>query len=208
MDKFKETLRLLECANAQEQQQLLAEFFMGCRDRLKLMVEFRLDRRLQKRLDPSDVVQETFLDASRRLPAYLKNPRAPLFIWLRFLTGQKLLELHRHHLGTKARDPRREVALFDEQMPPPSSTAIAAKIAAVEVPPCHSTLLDERVQRLEEALERMNPTDREVLVLRHFEQLSSVEVSELLGLKPHSVRSRYLRALKRLKEILKKSAES
>ncbi|MBI4583419.1 MAG: sigma-70 family RNA polymerase sigma factor [Planctomycetes bacterium] len=172
------------------------------RERLKRVVRLRLDKRLQSRLDPSDVVQDAFIEASRRLENYLESSRVPLFIWLRFLTGQRLQDLHRRHLGAQARDARREISLYQDAMPEASSAAIAMQIAAAGPSPSKAAALEEKILRLEQALNRMDAVDREVLALRHFERLTSAETGQLLGMKPSSVRSRYLRALKRLKEIM------
>src|SRR5438093_11441136 len=102
-------------------QQALAELFNRYRERLRRMVRLRLDRRLQGRLDPSDVLQEAYLDVARRAPEYAANPTLPVFLWLRLLTGQKLLALHRHHLGTQMRDAGQEVSLYRGALPQASS---------------------------------------------------------------------------------------
>src|SRR6516162_462993 len=94
-----------------------AELFAAYRDRLRLMVRLRLDRRLQGRLDPSDVLQEAYLDVARRAPEYAANPSLPPYLWLRFLTGQRLLQLHRQHLGAQMRDAGQEVSLFQGALP-------------------------------------------------------------------------------------------
>src|SRR5256885_14580557 len=98
------------------------------RKRLRRMVRLRLDPRLQGRVDPSDVLQEAFLQAAQRLAQYLREPKLPFFFWLRFLTGQKLLELHRRHLGAEARDVGREVSLYHGAMPEASSACLAAQL--------------------------------------------------------------------------------
>src|SRR5579885_180788 len=105
-----------------------AELFAHHRDRLRRMVRLRLDRRLQGRLDPSDVLQEAFLDISRRAVDYATNPTLPAFLWLRLLTGQKLLELHRRHLGTQMRDAGQEVSLYRGALPQASSLSLAAQL--------------------------------------------------------------------------------
>src|SRR5262245_15460092 len=98
-------------------QEALAQVFAQHRDRLRQMVRLRLDRRLQGRLDPSDVLQEAYLDFARRLPAYAREPDMPFYLWLRFLTGQKLIDLHRQHLGTQMRDAAQEVSLYRGALP-------------------------------------------------------------------------------------------
>ncbi len=172
------------------------------RSRLRRMVGLRLDPRLQGRVDTSDVIQEAFIDASRRLPDYVREPKAPFFLWLRFLTGQKLLELRRRHLGAEVRDAGREVSLYRGSMPEASSACLAAQLVGKVTAPLQAAIRAEMKLRLQEALNGMDPVDREVLALRHFEQLSNAEVAEVLNLAASGASSRYVRALKRLKEIM------
>src|SRR5262245_53591422 len=170
--------------------------------RLRRMVALRLDPRLYDRIDPSDVIQETFLEATLRLAEYLRNPAMPFFVWLRFLAGQKLVTLHRHHLGRQMRDAGREVSLYRGGLPEASSAALAAQLLGHEPRPSKAAIRAELKVRLQEALNSMDPLDREMLVLRHFEQLSLAEAAEELGLTESGACRRHLRALKRLKEIL------
>jgi RNA polymerase sigma-70 factor, ECF subfamily len=172
------------------------------RPRLRRMVALRLDPRLHGRIDPSDVIQETFLEASARLAAYLRRPTMPFFLWLRFLAGQKLVTLHRHHLGTRMRDAGREVALYRGRLPEATSAALAAQLLGHETRPSEAAIRAELKVRLQEALNSMDPLDREILALRHFEQLSQAEAAHVLGLTDSGACRRHLRALKRLKEIL------
>ncbi len=174
----------------------------GHRKRLRRMVALRLDGRLQGRLDASDVIQEAFLEATTRLPEYLRQPSMPFFLWLRFLTGQKLMELHRHHLGRQIRDVSREVALYRGSLPATSSAALAAQLLGHDTRPSEAAMRAERKIRLQEALNSMDPLDREILALRHFEQLSNAETAQLLGLQESTASKRYVRAMKRLKSIL------
>jgi RNA polymerase sigma-70 factor (ECF subfamily) len=172
------------------------------RARLRRMVSLRLDPRLHGRIDPSDVIQETYLEASARLAEYLRKPTMPFFLWLRFLAGQKLVTLHRHHLGRQMRDADREVSLYRGRLPGASSAALAAQLLGHETRPSEAAVRAELKIRLQEALNRMDPLDREVLALRHFEQLSLAEAAQVLGLTESGACRRHLRALKRLKEIL------
>jgi RNA polymerase sigma-70 factor (ECF subfamily) len=196
-----ETDRLLQRAAQGDRQgwgSLLAEH----RERLRRMVALRLDHRLQGRIDASDVIQETYLEAWRRLAEYLQNPTMPFFLWLRFLAGQKLVTLHRHHLGVKMRDPGREVSLYRGCLPETSSAALAAQLLGHETRPSEAAIRTELKIRLQEALNSMQAIDREVLALRHFEQLSRAEIAQLLSISEAAVSKRYIRALKRLKKIL------
>src|SRR5438309_8240195 len=171
-------------------------------ERLRRMVALRLDHRLQGRIDPSDVIQEAYLEASNRLAEYLKQPAMAFFLWLRFITGQKLLELHRHHLGAQARDASREVSLYRGSLPETTSAALAAQLLGHLTRPSEAAIRAETKIRLQEALNRMEPLEREVLALRHFEHLSNAETAQVLGIQESAASKRYLRALKRLKDIL------
>jgi RNA polymerase sigma-70 factor (ECF subfamily) len=166
------------------------------------MIALRLDQRLQGRIDPSDVIQDAYLEVSSRLEEYLRQPTMPFYLWVRFLAGQKLAELHRHHLGTQMRDAGREVSLYRGSLPATSSAALAAQLLGRDTRPSEAAVRAERKIRLQEALNTLAPMDREVLALRHFEQLTTPEVAQVLGIKEAAASKRYLRALKRLKEIL------
>jgi RNA polymerase sigma-70 factor (ECF subfamily) len=172
------------------------------RDRLRRMVALRLDRRLRGRIDPSDVLQEAFLQAAQAPPRYLERPDQPVFLWLRWLTGMALQLVHRRHLGVPARDADREVQLRDRPVPEVSSLALAARLLGRDTRPSVAAIRAERQLRLQEALNAMDPLDREVLVLRHFEELTNAEVARELQLKESAASKRYIRALHRLKEIL------
>jgi RNA polymerase sigma-70 factor (ECF subfamily) len=171
-------------------------------DRLRRMVAVRLDPRLQGRFDPSDVLQETYLDALGRLPEYLREPKLPFFLWIRYLTGHYLGRIHRDHLGRQMRDPGREVSLYQGAMPEASSAALAAQLLGKESRPSELAMRAERMLRLQEALNRMDPIDREVLSLRHFEHLTRAETAQVLMLSEAAAAKRYLRALERLREML------
>jgi RNA polymerase sigma-70 factor (ECF subfamily) len=170
--------------------------------RLRRMVAFRLDPRLQGRVDPADVIQEVCLAAARGLADYLRQPGMPFFLWLRGIAGNKLLELHRHHLGTPMRDARREVSLYRASMPEATSAALAAQLIGRFSRPSEAAIRAEVKIRLQEALNQMDPVDREVLALRHFEHLSNAEAAEVLGIREAAAGKRYLRALERLRDIL------
>src|SRR5207249_11229801 len=130
------------------------------RPRLRRMVALRLDPRLHGRIDPSDVIQETYLEASARLAEYLQHPTMPFFLWVRFLAGQKLVTLHRHHLGTQMRDAGREVSIYRGQMPETSSAALAAQLLGHDTRPSEVAVRAELKLRLQEALNCVDPLDR------------------------------------------------
>ena len=171
-------------------------------ERLSRMVAFRMDRRLRARLDAADVMQEAFLAASSSREEYFRNPAAPLFLWLRGVVTNKLLELHRHHLGTRMRD-----AVRDVSMERGDGLAVSAEVMAVELTghltrPSMAAVRVETGARLREALSGMDDGDREVLALRHFEQLNNAEVAAVLAIHERAAAKRYLRALKRLKDVM------
>jgi RNA polymerase sigma-70 factor, ECF subfamily len=196
-----ETAGLLRRA-AQGDQAAWGALLVRSRDRLRRMVALRLDRRLQGRVDPSDIIQEACIDASARLAEYARQPDMPFFLWLRFLTGQRLLRVHRQHLGAEMRDVAREVSLYRGALPAATSAALAAQLLGRDTRPSEAAVRAERSIRLQEALNSMDPLDREVLALRHFEQLSNGEAARVLGLQEPAAAKRYVRALKRLRLIL------
>ena len=145
-----ETARLLDLARRGDEA-ALNEVFARHRARLRRMVELRLDRRLQARIDASDVIQEAYVDVVRRLDEYLREPSYPLFLWLRLIVGERLMKLHRHHLGTQMRDAGLEVALFRGALPAVSSAALAAQLLGKHTSPTQAALRAERMLRLQEA---------------------------------------------------------
>jgi RNA polymerase sigma-70 factor, ECF subfamily len=170
--------------------------------RLRRMVAFRLDSRLRGRVDASDVMQEVHLEASRHLAQYLEDPGMPLFLWLRGIASHKLLEAHRRHLGTPMRDARREIAMY-RGLPGATSAAIAAQLLGHATRPSEAAMRAENHLRLQEALNDLEPLDREILALRHIEQLTNAEAAGVLGIKEAAAGKRYLRALERLRETLR-----
>jgi RNA polymerase sigma-70 factor (ECF subfamily) len=174
------------------------------RGRLRRMLVLRLDHRLQGRIDPSDVIQETYVEATERKDEYFRQRTMPFYLWLRFLAAQRLLILHRRHLGARIRDASREVTLVRGMMPEASSAALAAHLLGRECRPSEVAIRAEIKLRLQETLNEMEPLDREVPALRHFEQLSNAETARVLQINPTAASKRYVRALRKLKEILTK----
>ena len=183
-------------------QKALATFFDQHRDRLRRMVELRLDPRLRPRLDASDVVQDAFIDVARDLNAYLADPRLPPLLWLRLHVGRRLTTLHRQHLGTRMRDASLEISLYQGALPQASSAALASMLLGRHTSPTQAAERAERMLRVQEALNSLDPIDREVLALRHFEQLGRSEAALVLGISQEAGAKRYFRALKRLKDVL------
>src|SRR5262249_2091860 len=149
---------------------------------LRRMVVLRMDRRLQGRVDASDIIQDAYVEAIQRLPNYLDNPTMPFFVWLRFLVGQRLIDKHRRHLGAQARDVGREVPPFHGNIPEATSAVLAAQLLGRMTTPSQAAIRAEQQIQLQEALNSLNPVDREILALRHFEQLSNGEAAAVLGL--------------------------
>jgi RNA polymerase sigma-70 factor (ECF subfamily) len=180
----------------------LAELFARHRDQLRRMVRLRMDRRLRGRVDPSDVLQEAQVEIIRRAASYAVDPRLPPFLWLRLITGQRLLALHRTHLGARMRSAGAEIALHHGPMPQASSVSLAEMLLGRLTSPTQSAQKAEVRLLLQEALNGMDPMDREVLTLRHFEELTNAEVAQVLGLSKTAASNRYIRALERLRAIL------
>ena len=183
-------------------QDAIDELFEQHRSRLKKMVRMRLNRRLRGRVDESDVLQDAYVEAAKRLPAYLKTPRAPFFLWLRQITSRKLIDVHRRHLGAQARNAGIEVSLHRGRMPMATSVSLAAQLLGRLTSPTRAAVRAETKILLEQALGEMEEMDREILSLRHFEHLSNQEAAQELDIEPTAASKRYLRALQRLKKIL------
>jgi RNA polymerase sigma-70 factor (ECF subfamily) len=183
-------------------EQALSELFTRHRERLRRMIRVRLDRRLQARIDSSDVLQEAYLEVARRAHDYIAAPDMPPYLWLRFLTGQTLLALHRRHLKAQMRDVGHEVSLRHRATPQANSASLAEMLLGRLTSPTSAARRAEMQAKLQEVLSAMEPLDREVLGLRHFEELSNVEVAHVLGLSKTAASNRYMRALGRLKEVL------
>jgi len=200
-EQIPELRTLLERA-AERDTAAVGELFELYRERLRRMVHLRMDRRLQGRLDASDVLQEAFLEYARSLPDYAKKPEAPFYLWLRCLAERKLHALHRRHLGTDMRDAGREVSLLQGAAPEASSVMLAAQLLGKLTAPTQALLRAELQAQVQKALDEMEPIDREVLALRHYEQLNNREAAELLGLSEAAASIRFIRALRRLKGLL------
>jgi RNA polymerase sigma-70 factor (ECF subfamily) len=158
-------------------------------------------------MDDSDVLQEAYLEIAKRLGEYTQNPEVPFFLWLRQMTGLKLAEFHRRHLGTQMRDADREVSIYRGALPEANSMSLAAHLLGQLTSPSQAAIKAEMRIKLQEALNSMDPIDREVIALRHFEQLSGDETAEILGLSKSGGSSRYVRAITRLRKILSQYPE-
>jgi RNA polymerase sigma-70 factor (ECF subfamily) len=180
----------------------LAELFACYRGRLRQMIQLRLDRRLQGRVDPSDVLQDAYIDMAARLPEYEGRAEIPFFVWLRMVVGERLLRVHRHHLGAAMRDANREISLHRGAFPEASSASLAAQLLGQITSAGRAALRAEMKLILQEVLNAMGPIDREVIALRHFEELRNDEVAAALGLTKATASKRYVRAMLRLKAAI------
>jgi RNA polymerase sigma-70 factor (ECF subfamily) len=196
-----ETEELLARLRAGDQQ-ALAELYSGQRERLRRMVALRLDRRLGGRVSPSDVLQEAYIDAVKLLDHYFAKPDLPFLGWLRLVVAQRLLQIHRQHLGAGMRNVALEIPGGRGAWPAASSLCLAERLAGDLTTPSEAAGRNEARARLEAAFEQMDPLDREILTLRHFEELSNGEVAEILGIQKAAASKRYVRALTRLKAAL------
>jgi RNA polymerase sigma-70 factor, ECF subfamily len=185
---------------------LIAEVFSRHRDKLQRMVRFRLDRRLYGRVDTADVLQDVWLETSRRIEDYTSNPAVPFYVWVRQIAYQIIIDLHRRHLGAQKRDVSQEVSIWKSNCD--TSISIAAQLVGNLTSPSHVAMRGERLARLREALDSMDEIDREVLALRHFEELGNNEVADILGIQKTAASNRYVRALKRLKQVLEADSDA
>jgi RNA polymerase sigma-70 factor (ECF subfamily) len=184
----------------------LASLFSLYRERLWRLVTFRIPPRLNGRLDAEDVLQEAYLAAAARLQHFRAGSSGSFFVWLRLVVVQTLTDLQRQHLGAQMRDAGREVSL-QGGWGQGTSAALAAQLLGSLTSPSQAAIRDELAGRLGDALEGMNPVDREILALRHFEELTNQETAEVLGIEQKAASIRYVRALKRLREILSGMSE-
>jgi RNA polymerase sigma-70 factor (ECF subfamily) len=173
-------------------------------ERLECVLTFRLDPRLRGRVDPADVVQEAFADATTRREEFFRQSAQPLFLWLRWIVRNTLLDLHRHHLGAQIRDARREVSSGRRTANGDDDTceALVAQLSGGRTGPATAAGRAEATGRLTEALAQMDSADREVLAMRHFEQLSNAEAAQVLGIQERAAAKRYVRALERMRDVL------
>lgn len=183
----------------------LDEMFQRFRPRLRALIDLRIDRRIRARVDPSDVIQETFADAVRRYPEYVQKGQMPPYLWLRFLTLQQLLIAHRKHLSVKARSAAIEVPLEVIRAMSVETDSVVESLLSDGSSPSEKVVRNEELQQLTLAIEQMEPTDREILVLRHFEQMDFPEIAAVVEMSYEAVASRYRRALKKLGSVLNRS---
>ncbi|MFN9721259.1 MAG: sigma-70 family RNA polymerase sigma factor [Planctomycetota bacterium] len=172
------------------------------REAVRRMIQMRLDHAVARRVDASDVVQDVMLEASQRLSDYLQNPGMPFHLWLRQLAKDRIIDMNRRHRGAKRRSVDREQNLSGLGQDEQSAADLAALLRDAELTPAAAALRKEMEERFMVALDQLEENDREIIVMRHFEHLGNSDVAEALGLSPPAAGMRYLRAIRRLKEIL------
>jgi RNA polymerase sigma-70 factor (ECF subfamily) len=196
-----DTQELLDHArggDAQAVEQLLARH----REPVRRMIDLRLDPAIVQRLDASDVVQDVLLEASRRLKEYLKNPAMPFHLWIRHIAKDHLIDAHRRHHQAQKRGVNREQPLHRPGWVDQSSMELAGQLMDPEKTPASAAIQQELQRRLHAAVEELDDDDREVILMRHFEQLANQEVAAALGLTEAAASMRYLRAMRRLRDLL------
>jgi RNA polymerase sigma-70 factor, ECF subfamily len=181
-----------------------SELFERYREYLLRMVTARLDRRLAPRVDASDIVQEALADAAQRMDAYLRDRPLPFFGWLRQLAGERMIDAQRRHIGAQRRSITREQSTLEPCEE--SAVDVVRRLLANDTSPSNRLVRQERDEELMAALASLSPRDREVLVMRHHEQLSPAEIAEALGVTEWAVKSRLLRALIRIRDRLENNS--
>jgi RNA polymerase sigma-70 factor (ECF subfamily) len=201
VDDPNDTHALLHRAAAGDPQ-ARSELFARYRDRLWRMVRLRLDRRLHGRIDASEIVEQARAEIFQRLNDYIANPQLPLFLWMRQVTGEQLQAVHAAHFGATVDAAGQDVSLFRGALPEANSVSLAAQLLGRFVSAGEEAERAERQFRLQEALNGMDVRDRELLALRHFEEMDTAEAALVLGISRTEASNAYVRALKRLKDIL------
>ena len=168
---------------------------------LRRLVQFRLDRRISRRVDASDVVQDVLLEASRRLKEFVTDNKMPFHLWIRQLAKDRMIDLHRRHHAQR-RSVEKEQPLHAGRRADRSSLDLATQLSDAELTPAAATIRKELEERFLVALDQMDENDREIIVMRHIEHLGNSEVAQALDLTPAAAGMRYLRALRRLREVL------
>ncbi|QDT55221.1 RNA polymerase sigma factor CnrH [Caulifigura coniformis] len=186
---------------ADGQAEALNALLDGVRDPIRRMIRARMDRRMAGRVDASDIVQDVLMEATRRLPDYIRGPAMPFRLWLRQIAQDRMIDLHRRHRAQR-RDVTREQTGAPAGWDDASSLDLAARLVDSELTPAAHAIRQELQRRFYSALDELREDDREVVVMRHVEQMGNNEVAEALGLTPAAAGMRYLRALRRLKEVL------
>ena len=172
------------------------------RNAVHRLVRMRIDQAIAARVDVSDVVQDVMLEASQRLGDYLQNPVMPFHLWLRQLAKDRLIDMHRRHRAAKKRSVDREQAVTSLTHDDQSAADLAQLLRDTELTPATAIVRREMEQRFLEAVNQLSDSDREIIMMRHFEHLSSAEVAQALEMTTAAAGMRYLRALRKLTDVL------
>ncbi len=186
----------------------LATIFSKYRERLRRIIQFRIDHRIAARVSDSDILQDTYIAAAKRLPHFSQQTEMSAFLWLRLLVKQQLVDIHRQHLKAEKRDARKEISLQPYQASAQTSMALAVQLAGSITAASEVFARAETIARMESSLNEMDATDREVIALRHFEELTNIETACVLNLQPSAASKRYLRAMGRLSQLMSKFEDS
>jgi RNA polymerase sigma-70 factor (ECF subfamily) len=169
---------------------------------IRRLVELRLDRKVQRRVDVSDVVQDVMIEASGRLEKYLSNPSMAFHLWLRQIAWDRIIDTYRRHRVSAKRNMDREQPMAAPTGPDQSTMEFAVHLCDPGLTPSAAATQREIAEKVEQAIERMDEQDREIILMRHYEHLSNLEIAQVLGLNPPAASMRYLRAVRRLREML------
>lgn len=172
------------------------------RGALHRMIRMRLDQKIQRRVDVSDVLQDVLVEANRRLTEYLKDPSMAFHLWIRQIARDRIIDAHRRHRASAKRSVDREQPLVAQVAGDRSTMELAAHLCDREVTPAAAVAQKEMAQTVEKAISRLGDQDCEIILMRHYEQLSNQEVAQALGLTEPAASMRYLRAVRRLRELL------
>ena len=193
-----ELLDQAKAGNADAVEQLFAKH----REPIRRMIDLRLDPAIVQRLDASDVVQEVLIEANRRLQDYLKAPAMPFHLWLRHIAKDHIIDAHRRHHLAQKRGVDREQPIHRPAWSDRSSLDLAAQLLDQDLTPASAAIQQEMQRRLQEAIAQLEDDDREVILMRHYEMLANQEVASSLGLTEAAASMRYLRAVRKLRDLL------
>ncbi|MEM8680185.1 MAG: sigma-70 family RNA polymerase sigma factor [Planctomycetota bacterium] len=203
-DKTQELLDLVRDGNDVAAEKLLQRH----REALRRMIAMRLDKKIQQRVDASDIVQDVLVDANRRLKDYLTNPSMPFHLWLRHMARDRIIDAHRRHRGSAKRSVDREQGMFVGGNQDRSTLELAAQLCDGELTPAAAATMHELQVRFEAAIQQLNEQDQEIILMRHFEHLTNQEAAIALELSEPAASMRYLRAMRRLRELLDENSDS
>jgi RNA polymerase sigma-70 factor, ECF subfamily len=205
--------------DADHTENLLAEARRGDRDAVnrllekhrgavRRLVEMRLDRKVQQRVDVSDVVQDVMIEANGRLDKYLDDPAMAFHLWLRQIAWDRIIDTYRRHRVSAKRNMDREQPMSMPAGSDHSTMELAIQLCDPGLTPAAAAAQREIAFKVEAVIEQLGEQDREIIMMRHYEHLSNIEVAQVLGMNPPAASMRYLRAIRRLRELMEVDADS